>query len=129
MCKCTSLSFLWRRHSYVPHHIQRKRYQCPHGPKRSSWTNSQSLHLCKWQWQPRPQYTSKCISNVWPLFRWEQYQMTCCCPIWWSFFKVWQWCIDIFKRQKHYTFHHSTWHNWRQPWWDQSEIAFWVQKC
>ena len=81
-----------------------KRYQCPHGPKRSSWMNSQSLHLHKWQWQPRPHYTSKCISNVSPLFRWEQHQTTCCCPIWWSFFKIWQWCIDISKRQKHLDF-------------------------
>ena len=125
MCNCTSFCFLWRRHSYMPHHIQGKRYQCPHDPKRSSWINPQFPHLFKWQWQPRPQYTSKCISNVWLLFRWEQYQTSCFCPIWWSFFKIWQWCIAIFKRQKQ-TFYHSTWHNWHHPapWSDLSEIAF-----
>ena len=100
MCNCTSFCFLWRRHSYMPHHIQGKRYQCPHDPKRSSWINPQFPHLLKWQWQPRPQYTSKCISNVWLLFRREQYQTSCFCPIWCSFFKIWQWCIAIFKRQK-----------------------------
>ena len=45
MRNCTSFCFLWRRNTYVPHHIQGKRYQCPHDPNSNSWMNFQSPQM------------------------------------------------------------------------------------